>query len=160
MWRIGSTLEATTHYATFRASFCSNHLRQPISCKNGKLRQLNMIFSRLNILSRVIRIRMTAFSWSEKYLQSIKTPCHLFRSFRNCLMHKMQQSGKNKCLDWEKWALTDCRNGWQCVWAHTFGACNFQLLQGLLRSALWLSDMDFEIMFLLSLALWWYFQYN
>ena len=53
-------LIATIHEATFRARFCSNRLRQRISCGNGLLRQLSMVFSRLNILSRVARNRMTA----------------------------------------------------------------------------------------------------
>ena len=39
--------------------FCSYRLRQPICCRNGLLRQLNMVFSRLNIISRVARMRIT-----------------------------------------------------------------------------------------------------
>ena len=33
---------------------------QPITCRNGLLWQLNMVFSRQNILSRIARIRITA----------------------------------------------------------------------------------------------------
>ena len=48
MWGIGSTLNATIHYSIFRASSAN------------KLRQLNMVFSMLHILSRVTRMRLTA----------------------------------------------------------------------------------------------------
>ena len=59
MWRIGSTLKAIIHYTTFWARFCSNRLRQPINCGNDLLQQLNMVFNRLNIFSRVAWIRIT-----------------------------------------------------------------------------------------------------
>ena len=62
MWRIGSTLKATIHYSNFRASIFIYRLLQTavIKLREWLLRQLNMVFSRLNILSRVARMRITA----------------------------------------------------------------------------------------------------
>ena len=41
----------------------------------------------------------------------------MLRSFWRFLMHEMSQGSQNTCPDREKVTYTDCRNGWQCVWA-------------------------------------------
>ena len=78
---------------------------QPISYGYSLSWHLNMVFSSLNILSRVAWMRITVRIFSEencrKYLRSTKTPSQLLRSFWRCLMHKMPRDWLRKsCAKW------------------------------------------------------------
>ena len=103
MCRIVSTLKAIIHYGTFHAS-----LPQPKSCGNGRLRKLNMVFSRLDILFRVARMKITAsLKFGQKNICSqLKLFTNwLLRSFWRCLLHKFHMKVRITALTKKKFRL-------------------------------------------------------
>ena len=113
-------LKVTIHYATFRASFDSSHLPQPISCRNGLFRQLNKVFRQLNILCRVARIKIISLFdvWSavNKSYSPVAQMFLMLHDAQNTLtQNPVATGGQNNHLYWKKVALTDCSYGRQCL---------------------------------------------
>ena len=161
MWRIGLPVRDILHAATFRACFCNNRLRQPISYGNGLLRQQNMVFSKLNILCRVARMRKIT-----SYLMfGQKNICGQLNLLASC-SEVVDVVWWTKCdKEVRITALTKKKLRLQIagmvgsVYALTrlapaTSSCCKQLPQIKLRSELWILDLRFDIVPLLSPTLW------